>query len=446
LKITDVETTNILIPNKFELGISSMLHLGKGACILQVHTDEEIVGLGEASQAPGGSPAKQLIDDVAKPILVGEDPFHASFLETKLQSALMGNDGVLGAITTALWDIMGKAVGRPVCDLIGGRCRSKVEFFGYMHPGYIGKEGIEHDLEIPYGADVSRVSHGEGGRFPPDEVAKFAKWLIRKYGFRVLELKTGLQTPKADIEIVRVLRDEIGPDMPIKIDTNQSWTPEIAIRTLNAMKKYDLKNVEDPTKPLSAIMKVRSATGIPMSTHSGFYYGLSSIVASGIDNVVPNMMFSGGAMQTKKIVAVAEQYGLGCWLHTSGDLGITATMMIHFLASTPYIVEPSQTGHDIRNLDDIVEHVYGSYKGPLPIKDGCAVVPEGPGLGVELNEKKLEKYHELWVDEAKKAGRKYFFDWHAGGAYPDYHEPKWFPTPWAWITRMDEETTTRTYE
>lgn len=69
---------------------------------------------------------------------------------------------VIVAIDTALRGTIGKALGRPVRDLMGGCYRSKVEFFGYMHLGYIGKYGIEHDLEIPYSTDVSRVSHGEG--------------------------------------------------------------------------------------------------------------------------------------------------------------------------------------------------------------------------------------------------------------------------------------------
>jgi len=415
-----------MVPNKFELAMSLNLQIGRACTILEISTDEGIVGLGEI----GGSDPKLYIDDIARGILIGQDPFKVELLEAKLNSRI-ANPRVVGGIDMALFDLMGKAVDRPVCDLIGGRCRDRVEFFAYLHPGYKGAKGIIHDLEIPHGAPVSEISHGEGGRFTPEDMVKWARWLVDKYGFRVIEWKTGILSPRVDIETMRLMREEFGPDMTLRIDCNGAWTPETAIRTIRAMNKYDLRNAEDPTRGLRNLAKVRSAAGVSISAHT-WYYSVIDMANAGLDAAVPNMEIAGGILATKKVVAVAEACGINCWLHCSGDLGVSEAARIHFLASTPYIIEPSQTGHDLRNLDDII-------KGPpKKYEDGCAPVPEGPGLGVELDKDKVEKYHKLWVDEAKKAGRKYFFDWNSGGVYPDYHRPEWFPKRVrGWIWDMD---------
>lgn len=425
MEITDIETTVVMIPNKFEFGMSPALHLGRAFTILEMSTDEGIVGLGQTY----GSEPKLLIDDIARSILIGQDPFRVEFLEARLRSRI-ANLTTIGGIEMALFDLMGKAVGRPVCDLIGGRYRDEVEFFAYLNPGYKGAKGIIHDLEIPYGAPVSEISHGEGGRFTTGDIVKWARWLVDKCGFRVIEWKTGILSPRFDIETMRLLREEFGPDMALRIDCNGAWTPETAIRTIRAMNQYDLRNAEDPTSGLSGNARVRRATGVPVSSlHSP---SLSDVIAAsnaGLDGVVPNIVSSGGILMSKKLVAVAEACGINCWTHTAGDTSIMNAARLHFLASTPYIIEPSQTGYNLRNLDDITR---GS---PMIWEDGCLAVPEGPGFGVELDKNKVEKYHKLWVEEASKAGQEHFYEPHMGGMYPDYHRPEWFPKVrpgWMW--------------
>jgi glucarate dehydratase len=428
LKITDLQTTVILVPNKFELAMSPNLQMGRACTILEISTNEGIVGLGEIT----GVESKLLIDDIAKPLLLNQDPFKIELLEEKLRTRI-SNLTTIGGIDMALWDIVGKTLDRPISDLLGGRYREKVEFFAYLHPGYKGVKGVIHDLEIPLGAPVSETSHGEGGRFTPEDMVEWAKWLVNRHGFRVIEWKTGIQSPIIDIETIRLMREEFGPEMPLRIDANGAWTPETALRTLRIMNNYDLRNAEDPTSGLRNLAKIRKSTGVPISTHTSTHgYPESSVLDianAGLDAAVPDLISSGGIIATKKIVAVAEACGINCWLHCAGDLGISEAARIHFLASTPYIIEPSQTGHNLRTLDDII-------KGPpWKYEDGSVPVPNAPGLGVQLDKNKVNKYHKLWVDEASKAGRKYFYDWNKGGEYPDYHRPDWYPKTrrgWKW--------------
>ena len=406
MKIIDIETTDVQVPGKHPLGQALGSQLGAKRLIMQILTDEGVVGLGETS-AP-----KIFMDEVVKPILVGLDPFNIEYIEAKINERLSwvcpnqeSRQFILGPVEIALWDMIGKAVGKPICDLIGGSYRNEVEFNGYVFPSRTGDR-----META------------------DEVAKFSRDLIRRYGFGLIELKTGIQPPKVEIEIVRVLREEVGPDIDIRIDSNAAWSPVTAIRTLNAMKKYDLENVEDPT-PAPAMARVSEMVGMPFSTHRYSIEGVIEVANSGsADSVVPDDDI--GFLELKKVVGVAQACGLGCWLHTSNVLGISVAAKLHFLASTPYIVEPSQIQLEYLT-DDVVKG------GMVEIKNGCVCVPRGPGLGVEIDEKKVERYHELFKAEAEQHKRPNLYNITSGGVYPDGHRPEWFPERrWGSIFRM----------
>lgn len=357
---------------------------------MEVSTDEGIAGIGETI----GAAPTLIINKNIKPEILGGDPFDIEhlFMRSLWTTGWTGinvpNMVPVAAVEMALWDIIGKALKRPLCDLIGGRFREEADLCPPIMAAYEG----EKDLSV------------EG-------VVELASATVRRHGFRTIQLYGAVFPPWEDIRTVKMLRETLGPDVNIRVDVNTAWSPETAIRTLQKMKKHDLADVEDATQSLEAMARVRRSVNIPFSTH---YTDIATILRLGsADTVVGDLHDSGGISGVKKLIAQTEGFNLGFWFHSSNELGISVAAMLHLIASTPHIIHPSQT-MQIYLTDDIIQQSF-------EFQNGALSVPTKPGLGVTIDRQKLEKYSKLY-DEI---GEYKFFGF-------DPRKPKWFPRIPAW--------------
>lgn len=402
MKITDIVATTVTVPLEAPLRHSNGAHWGRFVrTIVQVHTDEGIVGLGEMG---GGGESAELAFAGLKPYLVGHDPYRLEELRFKIANptaSLYNNrTQMLAAIEFACLDIIGKHLGRPVYDVLGGKLRDAVPFASYLF------------YRLP------NEETGEGEVGSPEQLVDCARKLREKYGFRVHKLKGGVFDPDYELECYLALADAF-PDDKFRYDPNAALSVEEAIRFGRAIEGVNNDYYEDPTFGLNGNRRVREMVGLPIATNTfvvNFEQLAANILNPAIDVILLDTTFWGGIRPCIKAAGVCETFQQSIAVHSSGELGIQLATMLHLGAVIPNLTF-SADAHYHHLQDDII------VGGKLPYVDGAIQIPNAPGLGVELDPDKLAEYAELY---------------HELGGYPydrDPVRPEWFPlipnTRWA---------------
>src|SRR5215468_7038959 len=212
MKITRIETIPIRVPLKPEFAIRS----GRGGAhtvspflLVRVHTDEGLTGVGEASCTPRWSGEDQvtgahLIKTYLEPLLLGEDPRQVETLTKRFRLAFAGNYFTKAAVEMALWDIAGKAAGKPVYELLGGKVREFVTTKWSV-------SGVE-----------------------PEKAAEIAKWAVSQ-GFKAMKVKVGIE-PEGDFARVQAVRNAIGSGIKLGVDANGGWSADAAAGAIQRLK------------------------------------------------------------------------------------------------------------------------------------------------------------------------------------------------------------------
>ena len=297
------------------------------------------------------------------PALQGRDPRDVTALSMRMNRVLKLNPFTKAAVEMALWDIAGKAVGVPVYQLFGGKVRETVP------------------MKMVVGAfDVDRaVALAE----------RFLEW-----GVRCLKVKVGLD-PVEDLARVRAVRETAGPGIKIGVDANGGWTIATARRTLKAMETDDILFAEQPVPPNdpTALAQVREATEIPiMADESVFTLGdaWSVVTHRGADVLSLYPGKNGSLVASEAIAHVAEAAGLVCHMGSNLELGIGTAAMLHLAVAVPAIDSETYPSDILGPL----YHEADMIREPLALGPEVARVPEGPGLGVELDEDQLDRWRE----------------------------------------------------
>jgi muconate cycloisomerase len=382
MRIAELRRTAVAVPQRRRYG-SSWRRSGHGAGALQavlveVVTDEGLVGIGEAPVVFAGSAEVTLaMVDAVAPLLVGADPLDHDVLRRRLYAetgmAHLGTQGTswgLAGIDTALWDLAGRIAGQPLHRLWGGAWRER--------------SGFHADLV-------------------PDEPARMAEdaqaWVAR--GFRTLYLKGGF-APELDEARVKAVREAVGDGPRLRIDANGAWSPGLAVRLLRRLAAYDLEFAEQPLPPgdPAELARLRARVPVPILAHESSLSveGTLAVVRHGAaDAVQLDPRFDAGIAGARTAAQIAEVAGLPALTHTFGELGVGTALMLHLHAAHRNMVLDNQTYYP--NLTDDV--IAG---GPLAF-DGCELaVPTGPGLGVELDRDRVAHYAAYHAREV--AGRQ----------------------------------------
>ncbi|WP_328524633.1 enolase C-terminal domain-like protein [Kribbella sp. NBC_00359] len=401
MKIVDIRATTVTMPLEAPLRHSNGAHWGRFVrTVVEVEADNGLIGLGE--MGGGGQSAEAAVTGL-KSYLVGHDPARTEALRWMLANptaSLYNNrTQLLAAIEFACLDLQGRELGVPVHALLGGKVRDRVPFASYLffrHP----------------------TDDGTGEIRTAEQLVKHARELVDEHGFRVHKLKGGVFPPDYERECFRALAEAF-PEHRVRFDPNGAFSVEEAIRFARGIEDLDNDYLEDPTWGMNGMRRVRENTPIPLATNTvvvNFEQLAANVRDPAVDVILLDTTFWGGIRPCIKAAGVCETFQLGVAVHSSGELGIQLATMLHLGAVVPNLSFAADAHyHHLR--DDIIAG------GKVPYVDGAIAVPDGPGLGVELDRDKLAEYAELFREL---------------GPYPydrDPARPDWYPllpnTDWA---------------
>jgi glucarate dehydratase len=295
------------------------------------------------------------------------------------------------AIETGCLDLIGKSVGVPVCDLIGGRVRDKVPFSAYPFYKHAGGGGE--------GKDARPDKYGEC-LTPETLVAQVVK-MREEYGFGSIKFKAGVLPPEEEIETVKELYRELGPDVPLRIDPNSAWTVDTSVRVGRELAEELGRGgyLEDPTASIDGMAEVRRrllAEGIetPLASNvavTSFGDIPESVSKDAVQIILCDHHYWGGMRQVQMLANLCKTFGMGMSMHSNNHLGISLMGMAHVAAATPHLTYACDTHYPWQSEED--EVVLG---GRVPIVDGCVEITDRPGLGVELDYDQLARGKERY--------------------------------------------------
>ncbi len=387
MKITALRATPVNLPLEAPYIWALGEHPGFSKTIVEVETDAGLTGVGEA---PSHGEAA-VIDSLAER-LIGTDALDIAGVEARclpeVRTSVNTDDaGVLrafGAIEVALWDLRGKLWGVPVATLLGGAVRHEISFTEYF--AYRAKQD------------------GKGGEASPEAIADYCQAMREKHGSTCFEGKLSFGDPALSVAVVRTLRDRLGPDAMIRLDSNMAYALPTAIRIAREIEPLDIRNWEEPVGSFQEMAKLRRHTSIPFSAHLPDLRLAASLGAP--DSLVVNIAALGGIGRTLRFIGAAEQLGIDVWFY-SGDGGIMTAAYLHMAAALHHVREPSQSLFAWQVLD-VIEG------GPFRQKNNTVPVPDGPGLGVTLDRDRLAHAHRLFVEQGPLS---YYVDPALGGRY-----------------------------
>ncbi|HTM50498.1 MAG TPA: enolase C-terminal domain-like protein [Bryobacteraceae bacterium] len=366
-------------------------------------------GLTGISETYGGDGPVAALES-ARGRIVGSDPFQLARLSLGLaagagapsgdrsQTYLVPGENPLdqasrtfAALEIACLDLIGKAVGKPVCDVIGGRVRDEVSFSAYLFYKHGGGGGV--------GEDAREDEYGEV--LTPEAAVRETKQMMRQYGFREIKLKGGVLDPDVEVETIRALRREFGPEYPLRIDPNCAWSVEKSLEVGRALKEElsDGGYLEDPCASLEGMAEVRRglrAEGIdtPLASNVAVTCFADVPEAKRLDAVqivLSDPHYWGGLRQVQSLSHLCDVLGMGLSMHSNSHLGVSLMAMTHVAAASPRLTYACDTHYPWQTARD--EVVAG---GRIPFTNGAVRIPEKPGLGVELDYDQLARGRERY--------------------------------------------------
>jgi muconate cycloisomerase len=382
MKITKVETFRVCLPTRrAHTWAGNYTPIGKDYVVVKLHVEGGVVGVGEAQVLKdwggdfgaryGEAPqtTTTIIDELLAPLLVGEDVRRIEALHQKMDRFVRGYPYAKAALDVAMHDGVGKLHGVPVYQLLGGLVRREIP--------------LAHSL----------------GLMEVDAAVTEARQAVDE-GIQCIKVKVGID-PARDVEAVRRIRQAVGPKIRIRVDANQGYRHwKDALQVTRRMQEHDIWFMEQPVEGLENMARVAQGTDVLIMADESAWNAhdvLRVIQLQAAEIISVYYTKAGGLMKTKKLLAVAETGGLRCDVNGSAEMGVGNAANLHVAASsavvdvpgsipvtsTAEIVRTKIAGHNY--LDDLITE-------PFVYKDGHLLVPDGPGLGVELDERKLAKY------------------------------------------------------
>lgn len=386
MKITDIKTRIICVPRSEPSSMALDTNIEKDmAVIVQVHTDEGIVGLGESPHdhyRPFIEVQQYIIQKLVRPRLLGEDPFNieqilgdAHMTLRSSHSSVVPHPVAVAAVEMACWDIMGKVLHKPVYKLMGGKVREKVGTTAFL--------GVK----------------------APEEMAKDAVAAVEE-GIRTIKLKVGLGSQQ-DIRIVSAVRDAVGDGVALRADANQAWSVGTAINQARKMEKYDLQYIEQPIPrwDYDGLVRLRRRINVPICICEGLTQLpplMSLIKKEAIDFVSSDPWRMGGMLGFKKLCNICEVEGIPVVTHTP-TFGLSQAAWLHLCISsraTMYDNDLEVSVIGIHRVADIITK-------PFTHRNGYVDVPEDFGLGVQLNESEVAKWEKYFEEASDNMGFYY---------------------------------------
>ena len=344
--------------------------------LVKIETDSGIVGWGEGTLGWKETAVREMIKDFARRYVIGQNPFDIEALWFKLYQVEHNTGPVMysamAGIETALWDIVGKACGQPVYNLVGGKVRDRVKVYAngwYNSMSDLGKLSERAQDVLGRGYKAMKFDpFGPGGR------------------------EIGPSELRGACKAVESLRKVVGDDVEILLEFHGRFSPSMALEAIRAMVPYHPTWCEEPIPAhndeamthIVAASPLRIATGEHTYSRYGF---LSLLRQNGAHVIQPDLVYSGGFLETKKIAAMAEAYYVSVAPHNcDGPLRTIAS--IHLCANIPnFMILETFEDYDVPWRMQLVPDA-------PRVKDGYYEVPTGPGWGLTVDESVIAAHPE----------------------------------------------------
>jgi L-alanine-DL-glutamate epimerase-like enolase superfamily enzyme len=370
MRITEVETLVLRLPTVEEVCDGT-----QDAFVIRVHTDEGIVGIGEADSMPTilkaifDAPTSNSIGHGLRQLLIGQDPLKIEPLWQRMWDGTLylGGSGVrlaaISSVEMALWDIAGKAARQRVCDLLGGAFRERVRAYA----------------SVLFPEDPSDVA----------AVRKNAQRL-RAQGYSAVKFGWGGfgRDRRCDVALVKAARDGVGDEADLLVDVGLCWDTPTAIQRSFDLAEFHPFWLEAPMphEPMEAYAELcaRSPIRIACESSGGFWESLNFLRRGNLQVILPDVSNVGGLGPWKQVAQQAAIQGSWCVPHNFST-GILTAASLHLVANQPAtdLIECSEAGSPLNT--ELVQP-------ELRPHDGYLDVPDGPGLGVGLDEAVVNRY------------------------------------------------------
>ena len=333
--------------------------------VVRIETDDGVVGWGETMVDPEPNVAMAVMEHVVGPEALGREVWEIESFCDAFEYPYMHVRPYVAGVEMAMWDALGKTKGVPLHQLFGGKRAD--------------------DLPVAYCLGIT----------DPEEAAERALW-AREEGFEVLKTKGGLDVD-GDVERLTAMHEAVDGDLKFRLDGNQTMSYGEAVETGARLEDAGvyLQYFEQPlrTDSVGGYKRLRQRLRTPIAVNEDTYHrrNLFELVREdAVDAAVVDMVPVGGLLATKKLMGLCDEANISVAHHSSFDLGIKNAAVLHFVASEPAMdLPPDRVNYAL--ADDVVEDRF-------EVTDGRMTIPDGPGLGVSVDEEKVE---ELRVSEGK---------------------------------------------
>lgn len=377
MKIKKVETFVLKSSFNDPIGWSMGWFSTRCMVLTKITTDEGLVGWGEG----GVTPCALIVNEMLSPQLLGEDPMNINKLWHKMYVSLhnagyvggFGGDAI-SSVDIALWDIAGKASGKSIAQLMGGVLRDKIPVYA---------TGLYYYKDDPL-----------------KKLLKEAEGYVEN-GFKAMKMKIGGASINDDIARVKAMREVIGDNILLMVDANQAYNASSAIQMGKRLGDLDVRWFEEPVvaTDIEAYLTVKNGQPVPVAGGEllrNRYDAKEVVGRRAVDILQPDVERAGGVTEVRNIAAMANAFGIMVNLHSWGSaINIAAALNISAtLPTTPY-------SRDSRPFEQVTVMEFDQSENPMRTelcdysfvqKDGYAEVPNGPGLGININEHVVEKH------------------------------------------------------
>ena len=360
-KSSEEQTDNYYVPSDGWRSIYSRHH---ETMVVRITMSDGIVGYGEGQSPVSPRTSKTIVEDLCRPILMGEDPFDVEYLWQRMFTAMRERGhytgffiDALAGCDIALWDIIGKATGKPVHKVLGGRYRDRIPLYA-----------------------------GVGGSTPEAAAAQAAKHVSQGYG----GLKIHTTHGRAEIlEIVAAVREQVGPQIKLMVDLHTQYSVPEATLLGRGLEELDVMWLESPTAPEDIPGQAALAQALDMSVAIGEWtrtrYELREVFERRACDITMPDIARTGLTEGKRIASLADVYNIPVTPHIGGGGILSVAATVQFSATIPNFL--------------IMEHSPEAYesKGQITtrkpmIEDGAFIVDDVPGLGVDIDTEVLEAF------------------------------------------------------
>ena len=371
MRIKSINSYPLLINNKYPYYWSHGIINSTEIILIEIEAENGVKGYGESIATPSGEGVKAFIDS-ASSVLIGEDIFQNQRIIKKCYHSLFQAHGtcsaprfgaqILSGLEMALWDLCGKIVERPLHELLGGKYRDKIEYFGFIQGN------------------------------SADELAIDAKKLS-KNGHKVIYGKIGREE-STDVQIVKKVREAVGKDIRLRFDPNEAWDLVTAKRMIEKLEDFSIEMIEQPCNHMniSVLKQIKELNKVSIGVDQSVF-NLNDLfqiaLLNAADLVVLGLHETGGIGGLKKAAAVAESAGLNICIHGLHETGITTCAANQVAATIPNLDDGNQFMNHLIESDIINSPDLTLQNGGLPVLDG-------PGLGFEINFEAVQEAKEKY--------------------------------------------------